>query len=253
MFFEWYWVFLFLILVFHIRISTFSIYLHRGLSHRLITFSTTLHYCFRFVLWAVNFTWPNWIEWYCAQHRKHHRFSDTPDDPHTPHHFTLWQLLDFTHNDPSKKYNYISGKELKYYSPDVKTPKDWIQKNLYDKYPNGGAILLSLISLSIYGIIGCLITFFVFKLHIFEYISATLGNYGGHKWGYDPDRPRIGEDKSKNVFPIGILYGGEELHGNHHVNPLSAKFSIKWWEFDIGWMYIKILQYFKLLELRYDK
>lgn len=252
MFFDWYWVFLFLIIVFHVRTSAYSIYLHRGLAHRLIIFKPVLHHFFRFILWATNFSWANYIQFYCAQHRKHHRFVDTPDDPHSPYYFSIWQLLDFAHNDPNKKHYYMSDDEVKYYSPDVSTPTDWIEKNIYEKYVNSGVILLLLISFILYGFIGLLITFIVFKFKFLTYFSAGAGNYLPHKWGYKAPNAKSSNDKSTNVFPIGLLWGGEELHNNHHTNPVTAKFSIKWWEMDIGWFYIKILKYFRLLELKYD-
>ena len=243
------WIFLFYLLLLHFKFITLSIYVHRGLSHNLFTFSQPLHHFFRFGLWITGFAWPKWVQHYCAMHRKHHNHSDDPDDPHSPFQLTFSQMFDYRHNEPGRP-NYISPEDKEKYCPIDLTPNDWMQRNIYDPYQSQGIWVLYLIGLILFGpVIGILcipVTYFVCS-DFFVFIT----NWNLHKIGYSKENFK--SDKSKNIFPIGILMCGEELHNNHHNQPWNPNFGQAWYEFDIGYFYIRILSFFGLLKINSKK
>ena len=248
MFFDPWLVSLYILAIIHIRMSVFTIYVHRGISHNLFSFSKKLHHVFRFILWLTGFGWPTWMEYYTTQHRKHHRYSDGVNDPHSPHQLTFWQMFDYEHNESGRPY-YVSPREIESYAKGIKTPKDWIQVNLYNRFPSGGYVVLSLISLILFGVVSSIITY-AFLKYILVPLCILIGNIATHTWGYRAPTGNLKKDRSRNIFPFGILFGGEELHGNHHRNPANPKFSVRWWEIDISWMYIKILIFFKMMQIK---
>lgn len=230
--------FLFYFLVTHITASAFSIYVHRGQGHHYFEFSAPLEHFFRFMLWfSSGMSWPNWQQHYAAKHRKHHRFSDTKDDPHSPFWFTVKELFDYKHNTPGKA-NYISKEEIKLYAPDIKSTNDWIQVNLYNKYPSLGLILFTLLLTILFGWIGTVIG--IFNYFCISYFNIFITNYTLHKVGFTY-AGNADLDKSKNLFPLGIVLAGEELHANHHNHPENPHFKQYWFELDLGWIYAIIL------------
>jgi stearoyl-CoA desaturase (delta-9 desaturase) len=171
-------------------------------------------------------------EW-VAVHRKHHSFSDQPGDPHSPVVFGLKRVL-------------LEGRELYAVEADNAetlekygrgTPDDWIERNVYQRHPNLGIITLIAIDLLLFGVPG--ITIIAVQLVSMPLLAAGVINGLGHHSGY---RNFECEDAARNIVPWGILVGGEELHNNHHAFPASAKFSAQSWEFDIGWLYIRLLE-----------
>lgn len=222
----------------HITIACVTIYLHRGQAHRGLIFNPILEHFMRFWLWlTTGMITKEWV----AIHRKHHRFTEESGDPHSPHIYgiktVLWKGA-FLYHKASKDRAMVQA-----YG--VGTPNDWLENNLYTPNSRLGIILMLIINLSLFGLWGWLIwgiQMIWVPLH-----AAGIINGLGHWWGY---RNTDTKDKSTNLLPWGIWIGGEELHSNHHAEPGNPKLSRKWWEFDIGWLYIKLLSYIGLVSLR---
>ena len=229
---------LFTLLMTHLTIVSVTLYLHRSQSHRGVEFHPVLAHAMRFWLWLT--TGMNTKQW-VAIHRKHHQTTDQEGDPHSPHVFgiktvmtTGWLLYNTASKDADFVMQYGKG-----------TPKDWIERKLYTPHTRLGILLMLVIDLVLFGPWGLLV--WGVQMIWIPFWAAGMINGMGHWWGY-----RNGEtkDHSRNIFPIGIIVGGEELHNNHHLAPASPKFSIKPWEFDIGWLYIRILCALRLAKLR---
>jgi stearoyl-CoA desaturase (delta-9 desaturase) len=191
----------------------------------------------RFWLWmTTGMVTKQWV----AIHRKHHRFSDQEGDPHSPHVYGIKRVLfkgAFLYNDASKDKimvdTYGSG-----------TPSDWMEHNIYTAHSRLGIGLLLLLSIFLFGWWGLLI--WGIQMIWIPFWAAGVINGIGHWIGY---RNGHTKDSSRNISPWGIVIGGEELHNNHHLEPASARLSKKWWEFDIGWMWLTIFRYLKLAKL----
>ena len=230
----------------HITIISVTLYLHRHQAHRAIELNPVLCHFFRLWLWMNTgmVTW-QWV----AIHRKHHAKVETQEDPHSPQvhgiRYFFKLMLPPALTGGVKLYREASQKtdDLQQYRHG--TPDDWLDRNIYSAYPTVGIILLLLIDLGLFGIAGL----FVWLIQIFwiPFWAAGVINGIGHHNGY---RNYETPDASRNIVPWGIIVGGEELHNNHHAYASSAKFSIRPFEFDIGWMYIKILTFFKLAQVK---
>ena len=226
------------LLMTHLTIVSVTLYLHRSQSHRGVEFHPVLAHIMRFWLWLT--TGMNTKQW-VAIHRKHHQTTDVEGDPHSPHVFGIKTVMTtgwYLYNKASKDANFVMqyGKG---------TPKDWIERKLYTPYTRLGVVLMLAIDLLLFGWWGFLV--WGVQMVWIPFWAAGMINGMGHWWGY-----RNGEtkDHSRNISPIGIIVGGEELHNNHHLAPASPKFSLKPWEFDIGWMYIKGLEFLGLAKLK---
>jgi len=189
--------------------------------------------------WLWLTTGMNTREW-VAVHRKHHQASDTETDPHSPRIYGIWRVLF------GGALLYVKAKQ----DPEVMklgvgTPDDWIERRVYTPHPFGGIVIMLVIDLVLFGPIG-LIVWGVQMLWI-PFWAAGVINGLAHWVGY---RNYDVKDTSRNLWPLGIWIGGEELHNNHHGEGASAKFSKKWWEFDIGWFYIKVLTMLGLAKVR---
>ena len=222
----------------HLTIVSVTLYLHRCQAHRGVEFHPVLAHAMRFWLWlTTGMTTKQWV----AVHRKHHRFSDVEGDPHTPHVYGIWQVL----FKGAGLYHLASKDKEMVQQYGVGTPDDWIEKNLYTPHSRLGILLMLIIDLLLFGPWG----FVVWGVQMIwiPFHAAGLINGLGHWWGY-----RNGEtkDHSRNILPWGIWIGGEELHNSHHLDPASPKFSQRWFEFDIGWMYIRILSMLGLAKVR---
>ena len=225
------------LLMTHLTIVSVTLYLHRSQAHRGVEFHPWLNHFFRFWLWlTTGMTTKAWV----AVHRKHHQSTDVAGDPHSPHVFGIWRLLfggwSLYHTatkDPAFVLKYGTG-----------TPRDRAEL-FYSRYHKWGIYLMLLIDILLFGWAG-LIVWGVQMIWI-PFWAAGFINGIGHWWGY---RNGVTKDHSRNIGPIGIIVGGEELHNNHHLAPASPKFSIKPWEFDIGWMYIKGLEFVGLAKLK---
>ena len=226
------------LLMTHLTIVSVTLYLHRSQSHRGVKFHPVLAHAMRFWLWLT--TGMNTKQW-VAIHRKHHQVTDVEGDPHSPHVFGIKTVMTtgwYLYNKASKDADFVMqyGKG---------TPKDWIERKLYTPYTRLGIVLMLAIDLLLFGPWGLLV--WGVQMVWIPFWAAGMINGMGHWWGY-----RNGEtkDHSRNISPIGIIVGGEELHNNHHLAPASPKFSLKPWEFDIGWMYIKGLEFLGLAKLK---
>lgn len=215
-----------------------TLYLHRGQAHRGIEFHPVLEHFMRFWLWlTTGMVTKEWV----AIHRKHHQKTDVEGDPHSPHLEGIKNIL----FGGVLYYVKASKDKTMIQNFGVGTPDDWIEKNIYTKYSYMGVVLMLLIDLFIFGPIGLLI--WLIQVAWIPFWAAGVINGIGHYWGY---RNTDTKDKSTNILPLGIIIGGEELHNNHHAQPASAKLSMKWYEFDIGWMWLTILQKLKLAKVR---
>jgi stearoyl-CoA desaturase (delta-9 desaturase) len=232
----------------HITIAGVTIFLHRHQAHRALDLHPIVSHFFRFWLWLT--TGMVTKEW-AAIHRKHHAKCETPDDPHSPQVLGIRKVL----REGSELYRAEAKNQETLDKYGHGTPNDWIERNLYTRHSGKGIIVMLLADVLLFGPIG--ITIWAIQMAWIPITAAGIINGIGHYWGY---RNYECADASTNIVPWGILIGGEELHNNHHTFGSSAKLSSKWWEFDIGWMYIRLLEIFGLArvkkippELTFDK
>ena len=222
----------------HVTIVSVTVYLHRYSAHRSLELHPALKHFFRFWLWLT--TSMNTREW-TAIHRKHHAKCETPDDPHSPVHKGLGTVL----RKGAELYMEEAKNEetLRFYGKNC--PDDWIERNLYSRFPIAGVTLMALIDLALFGVLG--ITVWAVQMMWIPVLAAGVINGLGHALGYRNFECR---DAATNILPWGILIGGEELHNNHHTYPNSAKLSVKKWEFDMGWLWIRLFSLVGLAEVR---
>ena len=229
---------LYTLIVTHITIVCVTLFLHRGQAHRGIEFHPLLSHLMRFWLWmTTGQITKQWV----AIHRKHHRSTDVPGDPHSPHVFGIWNVLfkgAFLYHTASK-----DSAMVQQYG--VGTPDDWIERTLYTPHSRLGISLMLVIDLVLFGPWGLLV--WGIQMIWIPFWAAGVVNGVGHWLGY-----RNGEtkDHSRNISPWGIIIGGEELHNNHHLDPASPKLSSKKWEFDIGWMWLTLFRTVGLAKIR---
>ena len=215
----------------HITIAAVTIFLHRHQAHRALDLHPIASHFFRFWLWLT--TGMVTKEW-TAIHRKHHAKCETVDDPHSP------QILGINRVLWGGVFLYVKES----YNPDTiqrygqGTPDDYMERNLYSAHAILGLTLMGAINIFLFGVVPGLIIL-VTQIIWIPFWAAGVINGIGHWSGY---RNFDAADASTNIVPWGILIGGEELHNNHHAHATSAKLSSKWYEFDIGWMYICILE-----------
>jgi len=214
----------------HITIASVTIFLHRSQAHRALDLHPLVSHFFRFWLWL---TTGMQTRHRVAVHRKHHAKCETADDPHSPQTRGLRTVL-------------LSGAEL--YGAECKnadtlqrygrgTPDDWVERNVYSRSTWHGCAVMLIADVLLFGVPG--VVAWAVQMIWIPFFAAGVINGVGHYWGYrNYDCP----DASTNVLPLAILIGGEELHNNHHTFPTSAKLSNKWFEFDIGWCYIRALE-----------
>ena len=227
----WWGVVLTALALTHVTIASVTIFLHRHQAHRALELHPLASHFFRFWLWLT--TGMVTKEW-AAVHRKHHAKCDTAEDPHSPQvlgiNRVLWGGVVLYIRESNK------AETIARYGHG--TPDDWIERKLYSRHKILGIVLMGLIDMAFFGVVpGGLIL--LAQIAWIPFWAAGVVNGIGHYWGY---RNWPAPDASTNILPIGILIGGEELHNNHHAFPTSAKLSSKWYEFDIGWLYIRVLQ-----------
>lgn len=229
---------LYTLIVTHITIMCVTLYLHRGVTHKAITIKPALAHFMRFWLWlTTGMVTKEWV----AIHRKHHQSSDTKDDPHSPQVYGIWTVLfggAFLYTKASKDKDMVN-------KLGVGSPDDWMENNFYSRFPNYGILVMLLIDILLFGGVGAII--WLVQMLWIPFWAAGVINGLAHYWGY---RNYQTKDTARNLLPIGIWIGGEELHNNHHADGASAKFSKKWYEFDIGWVYIKLFEKLNLVEIR---
>jgi len=221
----------------HITIASISIYLHRHQAHRALELHALPSHFFRFWLWlTTTFVTKEWT----AMHRKHHAYVETTDDPHSPQILSIGKLV----RESAEIYLKIAKDKETLERYGYGTPDDWIEREIYSHSVKGVSLLL-IIDVVLFGPIGLAI--WAVQMAWYPFMVGGIINGVGHYWGY---RNFQTEDASRNIIPWGILLCGEELHNNHHAYVTSARLSNKWYEFDIGWMYICILKSMGLAQAR---
>ena len=222
----------------HITIASVTIFLHRYQAHNALTLHPAVSHFFRLWLWlTTGITTKEWV----AVHRKHHAKCETREDPHSPQEEGIWRVLfggvilyKQAARDKDTLDRYGKG-----------TPDDWLERNVYARHTWAGIFIMLAMDLFLFGTAGLVI--FAVQMVWIPFWAAGVINGLGHYVGY---RNCETPDASRNLTPIGILIGGEELHNNHHAYAQSARLSNKWWEIDIGWLYIKTLALLGLARVR---
>jgi len=226
------------LLLTHITIASVTIFLHRTQSHNALTLHPVISHFFRFWLWlTTGMVTKQWV----AIHRKHHVKCETAEDPHSPQIRGIRKVL----FQGSELYRAEASNQETLEKYGSGTPDDWLERQVYSRFPYLGIALLLPIDIALFGVIG--ITIWAIQMLWIPFWAAGVINGIGHYWGY---RNFEAPDASRNIIPWGILIGGEELHNNHHSYSGSARLSNKWWEFDIGWFYIRLLQLFGLVRVK---
>ena len=222
----------------HVTIVAVTVYLHRCQAHRALELHPLVAHFFRFWLWlTTGMITREWV----GIHRRHHARCETPEDPHSPQVLglrkVLWEgaeLYRAAADQADLVERYAHG-----------TPDDWIERHLYQRYNFVGIGVMLAIDVVLFGIPG--VAMWAIQMVWIPFFAAGVINGIGHYWGY---RNFESPDAATNISPWGILIGGEELHNNHHAFPSSARLSSRWWEFDIGWMYIRLFSVFGLARVR---
>ncbi len=227
---SWWQIVLYTLVTTHITIASVTIYLHRHQAHRAMDLHAIPSHFFRFWLWlGTGQVTKEWV----SIHRKHHAKCETIDDPHSPQAHGIkkvfWQGAELYRAESKNKETMVKFGHG--------TPSDWLERNLYTRYSWQGVGLMMIINLALFGVAGLAV--WAVQMIWIPVTAAGIINGIGHYWGY---RNFEAPDASTNISPWGIMIGGEELHNNHHTYPTSAKFSVKPYEFDIGWIYIRALE-----------
>ncbi|MCY7316296.1 MAG: fatty acid desaturase [Rubrivivax sp.] len=235
---SWWQVVIFTLVTTHITISAVTIFLHRAQAHRALDLHPAVSHFFRFWLWIGT---GMLTKEFVAVHRKHHAKCETPEDPHSPQQKGLKALL----LTGVELYKVEAGNKETLVKYGHGTPDDWVERNVYSRFTWQGVGLMLILDLTLFGAIGALV--WAVQMAWIPWWATGIINGVGHFWGY---RNFEAPDASRNVSPWGILIGGEELHNNHHTYPTSAKFSVKPYEFDIGWMYIRGMEMVGLAKVK---
>ena len=228
---------LYTLIVTHVTIICVTLFLHRGQAHKGIIFHPILSHFMRFWLWlTTGMVTKQWV----AIHRKHHVYSDQEGDPHSPHVFGIWRV--FTQG--AVLYS-IGAKDTEMVEKfGVGTPDDWMERNIYTPHSRLGILLMLVIDLVLFGPWG----FIVWGVQMLwvPFHAAGVINGIAHWWGYRNTETR---DQSRNIIPWAIWIGGEELHNNHHAETANVKLSRKWFEFDIGYFYLRVFSVLRLARI----
>ena len=227
---SWWQIVLYTLVTTHITIASVTIYLHRHQAHRAMDLHAIPTHFFRLWLWlGTGQVTKEWV----SIHRKHHAKCETAEDPHSPQAYGIKKVF----WEGAELYRAESKNRETMSKYGHGTPSDWIERNLYTRFSWQGVGLMMVINLALFGVAGLAV--WAVQMMWIPVTAAGIINGIGHYWGY---RNFEAPDASTNVSPWGIMIGGEELHNNHHTYPTSAKFSVKPYEFDIGWVYIRALE-----------
>ncbi|MBK5967907.1 MULTISPECIES: DesA family fatty acid desaturase [Thiorhodovibrio] len=234
----WWGIVLVILGLTHVTIASVTIFLHRHQAHHALDLHPLASHFFRAWLWlTTGIVTREWV----AIHRKHHAKCETPDDPHSPQIYGIKKVL-FDGVDLYRRESAVAGTLERYGQG---TPDDAIERHLYTRHSNLGLGLMLVIDLALFGPIG--LTVWAVQMLWIPFFAAGVINGIGHYWGYRRFAPN---DASRNIVPWGILVAGEELHNNHHAYATSAKLSNQWWEIDLGWLYIRLLEVLGLAKVR---
>ncbi|WUR12697.1 fatty acid desaturase [[Empedobacter] haloabium] len=222
----------------HLTIIGVTVYLHRSQAHRSVTLHPAVAHVLRFWLWlSTGMVTREWV----AVHRAHHAHCERPEDPHSPVVLGIRKVL----LEGAELYRTAAadGELVRRYG--AGTPDDWIERHLYSRFTWQGVGVLLVLDLLLFGVIGA--TVWAVQMLWIPVLAAGVINGAGHYWGYrNFDCP----EAATNLLPLGLLIGGEELHNNHHAFASSAKMSVRWYEFDAGWMVITLLRWLGLAQVR---
>jgi len=226
---RWWEVVLYTLVTTHLTIMGVTIFLHRSQAHRALDLHAIPAHFFRFWLWiGTGMVTKEWV----AIHRKHHAKCETPDDPHSPQtrgiETVFWQGAELYRAEARNRETITKFGHG--------TPDDWMERHVYTRFGWQGVGLMLILDLALFGALGA--TVWAVQMLWIPITAAGIINGIGHYWGY---RNFEAPDASTNISPIGVIIGGEELHNNHHTYPTSASFSVKPYEFDIGWFYISLM------------
>ncbi len=222
----------------HITLLSMTLYLHRSQAHRSVDLHPVLQHFFRFWLWLTTGT--NTKEW-VSVHRKHHARCEGPEDPHSPQVYGIKKVL-------------LEGAELYREAADDKenlkkfgfgTPDDWMERHVYSRFAMGGITLLAIVEFILFGLSG--IAVFAIQMLCIPVLAAGVINGLAHFWGY---RNFETDDAATNLTPVAAIICGEELHNNHHAYPSSARFALRRWELDLGWVYLRVFSFLGLAKIR---
>lgn len=231
-------IILYTLVMTHITILCVTLFLHRGQTHKAVSFHPVVNHFMRFWLWlTTGMVTKQWV----AIHRKHHQASDTESDPHSPQIYGIWRVLfggAFLYHTASKDTAMVE-------KLGVGTPDDWLERNVYSTHSRLGILLMLVIDLLFFGPWGLIV--WGIQMIWIPFWAAGVVNGLAHWVGY---RNTNTKDTSRNLIPIAFVIGGEELHNNHHADGANASFKQRWFEFDEGWMWIKLLSYFNLATIR---
>lgn len=234
----WWEIVIYTLVMTHITIVAVTLFLHRSQAHRGVDLHPVIAHFLRFWLWmTTGMVTKEWV----SIHRKHHARCEREGDPHSPMIYGIGKVLfkgAELYRDESRNAETLS--KFGYGTPD-----DWVERNVYSRHNVLGIIMMLIIDLALFGALG--LTVWAIQMAWIPFWAAGVVNGIGHYWGY---RNFASPDTSTNVFPIGILIGGEELHNNHHAYGTSAKFSSRWFEIDIGWGYLTALRWVGLAKIR---
>lgn len=221
------------IILWHVTATIQSIYVHRSIAHNYIQYHSAIENFFRVWIWAViGFNWPGWNKHWATHHRKHHRYSDTELDPHSPLHQTFSELA-----NPTPDTHGVTQDDYDFYAKDIKAFDDSLEKFINtNRYL--GLVIHSFIQYLLFGITGLLVA--VTYAVCAKFFITFVGKWAIHKIGFNYARTS-NTDQSKIFFPITFFLGGEELHTNHHNNSSLKNFAVRWFEFDIGYWYCQLL------------
>lgn len=226
------------LIMFQVSIFAVTVYLHRDATHRALDLHPWLRHFFRLWIWMTSgMLTRQWV----SVHRKHHARCETEEDPHSPQMVGLKKVL--LEGAELYKVQASNPETLEKYGRGC--PDDWVERNVYERVPYGGIILMVLLDLLLFGVPGIIII--AFQMISMPLFAAGVINGIGHYYGY---RNFECDDASTNITPLAIFVGGEELHNNHHAFPSSAKFSVRPWEFDVGWGFISIMKFLGLAKVR---
>jgi stearoyl-CoA desaturase (delta-9 desaturase) len=221
-----------------ITIASVTIFLHRHQAHRALTLHPIASHFFRFWLWlTTGMVTREWV----AVHRKHHAKCETPADPHSPQMHGIWKVLFggvWLYRDEAQREDTLEA-----YGRG--TPNDWLERHVYGRYRFLGIFTLLAVELVLLGLPA--LPVFVVQMLWIPFWAAGVINCIGHYWGY---RNFETQDASRNIVPLGVFIGGEEFHNNHHAYAYSAKFANKWWEIDVGWYCIRLLELVRLAKVK---
>ena len=235
---HWWQIALFTLVMTHITMISVTVFLHRHQAHRALDLHPIASHFFRFWLWLT--TGQVTKEW-ASIHRKHHAKCEQAEDPHSPHVYGIQTVLlqgyelyraEAANKDTLARYGHG-------------TPNDWLERQLYARFSTAGIALMLVIDLALFGAAGLAV--WAVQMAWTPVMAAGIINGAAHYWGY---RNFEAPDASTNISPWGILIAGEELHNNHHTYPTSAKLSVKSYEFDVGWMYIRLMQALRLARVK---